>query len=568
MKSRDNRQAPTGSTGEAVSAGIDMALTVSRDGAVFSVLRAPESANADELAGKDMSALWPESIVNRVLQLIRGTLRSRDFHFESLTAEGRELEFTLVAQGRDRVLMLVRDVSERALVLNNIQRLAYIDDATKLPNRKFLRKELDTILENVRLTEGRVALLYFDVDSIASRSMFYNPQRQEVVVREVAERLRNELRGVNDSLPIDYERYTAAARIDFSQFAVVLPGVDTGAAAEAVARRLIEALGQPIAYNDRSIRVSISAGIAITPQDGTDSDSLMEKAAAAMDVARGSQSEDCKFYSGTAKLPALQRKDMELELQSALDRQEFALNYLPILCAGSGRVKSIEALLRWPRNLFEARSITQIVSLAEHTGLIQPIGEWVMRRACEEIQALHAVGHDSLKLAVNLSMQEFARPDLVEYIAAMLDEHQLAPSALQLEITEHLVFRDAMCEYPVSKSLRELGVGITVDDYGTGACSLAHLAHSPATALKIDNSIVMNSGDNPMDRSACLAACAMARELGVTVIAEGVETEEQAELLREAGCSQLQGFLFGQPLRGDELGLLLAGNSKKKAGAQ
>lgn len=568
MNPQDNQQAPAGVSGEAVPAGIGIALTVSRDGAIYSVLRAPDSMSADDLVDKNLSALWPEPVVERVLQLVRGTIRSREFHFEPLTCDGRELEFTLVAQGRDRVLMLVRDVSERALVLNNIQRLAYVDDATRLPNRKFLRKELDTILENVRLTEGRVALLYFDVDSIASRSMFYNPQRQESVVREVAERLRNELRGVNDSLPIDYERYTAAARIDFSQFAVVLPGVETGAAAEAVARRLIDALSQPIPYNDRDIRISVSVGIAITPQDGTDTDSLMEKAAAAMDVARGSQSEDCKFYSGTAKLPALQRKDMELELQSALDRQEFALNYLPIFCAGSGRVISIEALLRWPRNLFEARSITQIVSLAEHTGLIQPIGEWVMRRACEELQALHAVGHDKLKLAVNLSMQEFARPDLVEYIAAMLDEHKLEPSALQLEITEHLVFRDAMCEYPVSKSLRELGVGITVDDYGTGTCSLAHLAHSPATSLKIDNSIVINSTDNPMDRSACLAACAVARELGVTLVAEGVETEEQAELLREAGCAQLQGFLYGQPLRGEELGLLLAGKNSYKAGAQ
>jgi len=208
VNSQDQRQVPPEGLGEAASAGIDMALTVSRDGAICSVLLAAADAavDAENLADSSIASLWSEPVVERVLQMIRATIRSREFHFEAVPCDGRELEFTLVAQGRDRVLMLVRDVSERALALNNIQRLAYVDDATKLPNRKFLRKELDTILDNVRLTEGRVALLYFDVDSIASRSMFYNPKRQEVVVREIGERLRNELRGVNDELPIDYER--------------------------------------------------------------------------------------------------------------------------------------------------------------------------------------------------------------------------------------------------------------------------------------------------------------------------------------------------------------------------
>jgi len=533
------------------SGGVDVALVIGADGSVHSVLKAPGDGDADGL--DSVEALWAGPVVDRVRQLARGTLKSREFTCETIAADGQDFEFTFVAQGRDRVLLLMRDVSERSLALAHIQQLAYVDDVTKLPNRKFLRRELDAILDNLRLTEGRVALIYFDVDQGTSQGMFYNPRRQERVLRELAARLMQELRGVNDRNPVDYERYSAAARIDYSQFAVVLPSIEGGEAAERVTRRLIDSLTRPIRIDEREIRVAVKAGIALTPQDGTDSGSLMEKAAAAMDVARSSATENYKFYTGTAKLPALQRKDMELELRSALDREEFALEFLPIVDAETTDVVAVEALLRWPQTLFAARSIAQVVSLAEHTGLILPIGEWVLRTACARIAALRAAGHRGLRLAVNLSVQEFSRPDLAETIAAAIDESGLPPAALQFEINEYMLFRDAMRELQACRALRALGVGLTVDDFGTGACSLSHLAHSPVDTLKIDKTFVEHAPDSPKDRTACVAAASMARELGVTVIAEGVETEAQAELARKIGCDQLQGFLFSRPLGADEL---------------
>ena len=545
-------------TGSAVG---NMVFVVSLDGLICNVLQAPERISSTELQnldGSSIDSLWPAEVAERFKENIKRTIRSRQVYSEEFEDEGGHHECIFVAQGRDRVLVVLRDISEQRIEISRMQNLAYVDEATKLPNKKYLLEELEKVAELLRLKEGRAAVICFDIEQIDTHSSSYNPRQQDVILKELAARLTHELRGANQPDPVDYDRYSVAARIDFRQFAVVLPSIESGCDAEAVTERLIDSLQQPIKVGDRKTTVTVRGGIALFPQDGTDAETLFGNSTAAMEDARSSQADSFKFHSGTVKLRALQRKDLELELKTALDRQEFTLNYLPIMDANNRSVHTVEALLRWPQTTLGTQSIKKVVSLAEHTGLILPIGKWVLQKACEQLHLWHDAGHEELRLAVNLSVQEFSREDLARTISEVLRNWKIDPQCVDFEITEYMLFRDAMKEYKTCRSLKDVGVGITVDDYGTGACSLAHLAHSPIDAIKIDNSFVEYSGTSASDRAACAAATALAHQLGIKVIAEGVETEEQAQLLREQGCDFLQGFLFCRPSSAAEFSGILS----------
>ena len=271
-----------------------------------------------------------------------------------------------------------------------------------------------------------------------------------------------------------------------------------------------------------------------------------------MQDAKTDHSSQYKFHTGTVKLRTLQRQDLELELRTALDCEDLDLNFLPIIDARSGNTVAAEALLRWPQAVFGSQPIENIISLAEKTGLIVPIGKWVMQRGCEQLQCWHEAGHTDLRLALNLSVQEFSRSSLAEMVAGVLKNCSLDPAFVDVEITEHILFRDALKDFQACLSLKEIGLSITVDDYGTGVCSLSHLAESPVDAVKIDKTLIAQLESGAANRAACAAAAAMARELGLQVIAEGVETAAQAKILRAQGCDYLQGYVFSRPLFADE----------------
>jgi diguanylate cyclase (GGDEF)-like protein len=507
--------------------------------------------------------LWPGELAALLRSNVKRTLRSRQAQsaeFED-SRDGQHYEFIFVAQGPDRVLVIVRNISEQKSAISEMQQLAYVDSVTGLPNQKYLLRELSRIIDGLRLKGGRAAVICFDIDKTNFDNIAPGKIKQDAALKELATRLTSGLRGVNQPDTPDEERYSIAARIDFCQFAVVLPIIEDGSDAEAVTSRLSESLQQPIEIGTNSIGVTVNAGIALFPQDGADAMTLLGSAHAAMEDAKSSQTMQPRFHSGTIKVRALQRQDMVLELQSALDREEFHLEYLPIVEAGTRNVRTAEALLRWPQDVFGSRPIQQVISLAEHTGLIVPIGEWVLRHSCEQLHAWHASGNSELRLAVNLSAQEFSRADLATRVADILSASSIEPRYIDFEITEHILFRDALRDFTMCRELKELGVGVVVDDYGTGACSLAHLASSPVDTVKIDGGFVTHSETNPSDRAACAAATAMAHELSLKVVAESVETEEQAMFMQELGCDFLQGFLFCRPSLASEFTEYLASTS-------
>ena len=553
----------------------DIALVVSRDGSVKSMLRGDSpsalgrgAAALLEVRGRlSLDDLWPGKLRQHMVNNVRRVLRERSFRSEEKrdAATGFAAELTYVANGPDSVILIVRDLDDRHDELHRMHRLAYIDEATSLPNRELFLNELKDLTELQRLREGRIAVVVLNVSQADESRTSYGAAQQDEVLAEIAARLRVELRGANAEDKSDVERRTVIARTDYREFGIVLPSIESGVDAEAVARRVLDAVCKPVEIRNRTVKLTGFAGIALFPQDGSDPAVLLENAVAAMEDASCSNDTDIKFHTGTVRLRTLQRQDLELELRAALDTQEFTVNYQPIVAADSGAIRSVEALLRWPDSVLGARSTRKIVSIAERTSLIAAIGRWVLKHSCEQVMAWKDQGFARMKLSVNVSSQEFSRPDLVETISGTLVRVGMQPTDLAVEINEHILFRDAMKNYATCRALKKIGVSIVVDDYGIGSCSLAHLAHSPVDCIKIDNALVANLETNGRDNAACDAAIALAHALGLDVVAEGVETEEQARLLADLGCDYLQGYHYYPPMSEAELaGYLESGDATKR----
>jgi len=545
-------------------------LIVAKDGTIRNVLQSPDieySEAVTSLGARSIDELWSADIVRRIKENIRRALRSRQYYCDAIREGdgGLNIEFIYVAQGPDRVLMIARDITEQQSALSKMQQLAYVDEATSLPNREMFLKELKKIVDHQQLREGRFAVICCNLDQIDETRNKFGAAQQDVILQQLAQRLTQALRGANSQDAADYERYSVVARNDFHQFGVVLPSIEGGGDAEAVTTRIIAALQEPVKIGDRAVKMRAFAGISLFPQDGQEPAVLFENAVAAMEDARCSHKSNYKFHTGTVKLRTLQRQDLELELKTALDREEFALNYLPVVDANTGRVRSVEALLRWPESILGLHSTRKVVSIAELTGLIVPIGEWVVQTSCAQLKKWHEAGQPKLRLSVNMSVQEFSRPDIAHKVASVLMGVGLQPSSLDIEITEHMLFRDAMKNYETSKALKAIGIGIVVDDFGVGSCSLAHMSHSPIDAIKIDNTLVAQLETSGRDNAACDGAIALGHALGLNVIGEGVETEEQGRLLRELGCDMLQGYHYFAPLTAAEFDdyMALSGDTQK-----
>lgn len=529
----------------------EVALVLSGDGAICTVLH----ATFDIAPNESIDSLWPKETCARIRDNLRHALRNRKFFSEEFEQElgGRCAEFTYIAQGRDRVMLVARDTSRRRRTISKLRRLAFLDDATTLPNREFFASELRSIVEHQRLREGRVAVICCHIDDLDVQHGTIGAASYDAILQVLGARLVDELRGANSGDSTDYERRTVISRIDFQRFGIVLPSIETGSDAESVTERLTQLLHEPVEIDGKQYRIRVYSGISLFPQDGSDEKTLHSNAVAALEEARSREPGSIAFHSGTVKLKTLQRQDLQVELRSALERGAFALNFLPVVDPVSGQVQIVEALLRWPESVMGSHSTNKIIGLAERTGLIIPLGEWVLLESFDQLKSWHDEGWTDLRVAVNISMQEFSRPDMAARMAALMLQVGIQPTDVDLEITEKMLSRDAIAGYRAMDALKALGVRLFIDDYGTGSCTLAQIAHSPIDGIKVDNSLVAGALSCAQDRAACAAAIASAHAFGLTAIAEGVETQEHADLLRELGCDLLQGFHFSRPLSAEGL---------------
>jgi diguanylate cyclase (GGDEF)-like protein/PAS domain S-box-containing protein len=430
------------------------------------------------------------------------------------------------------------DITDRKKSEARIQFLAEHDVLTELPNRELFVKRLDVVLANARRTGQRVAVLFIDLDRFKNINDSLGHHVGDKLLRSVSRRLLQAVRS-NDTV----------SRLGGDEFTIILNGVgNVEDATRAIEDRLLPLVRQPHELGGLVLPVSCSVGVALFPDDGEDIDTLMQNADAAMYQAKAAGRNLVRFFAPDMAERARYRLTLEACLRTAIGTHEFRLAYQPCVDAHTGELVAVEGLLRWNSPQIGLVSPAQFIPVAEETRLIIPIGAWVIAEACRQIAAWNAEGLPDLRVSINLSAIQLRDPDLISTLASSLEQYCVAPERLELEITETVLMDNAENYLATIQSIRELGVKLSLDDFGIGYSSLSYLNRFPLDRLKIDRAFVQDMLDAPTDLAIIRAIIELGHELGLRVVAEGVESEHQADILRNIGCDELQGFLFSKAL--------------------
>ncbi len=431
--------------------------------------------------------------------------------------------------------------SERQLL-----HLAHHDPLTGLPNRLLFSARLEHALQQARRIPATIGLLFLDLDRFKNVNDSLGHALGDELLTQAAHRLRSCIR-----------QQDTVARLGGDEFIVILQSLADARDAGAVAEKILEALQQPFALTGHEVTVTASIGISLHPNDGEEGDTLLRNADAAMYRAKELGSNGYAYYTPELTAIVRERFDLENNLRRALERDEFELFFQAQVSAADGRIVGAEALLRWRHNELGLVTPEKFIALAEETGLIRPIGEWVLRSACRQARQWRSWGLPKIRLAVNLSGQQITPEFINDKLEQLLAEAQLEPSSLELEITESFVMKHPEQAVQVLDRLGTLGISLAIDDFGSGYSSLGYLKRLPVHKLKIDQSLVRDIPSDPNDEAIARAVIALGHSLGLTVIAEGVENELQGEFLRSEGCDEFQGFFYGRPVPADEFAALL-----------
>jgi diguanylate cyclase (GGDEF)-like protein len=416
-----------------------------------------------------------------------------------------------------------------------VEYLAYHDGLTGLPNRSMFSKLLAQSISEARRYDKQLAVAFLDLDRFKQINDALGHEAGDQLLMEVAARLRG---CVRDS--------DMVARLGGDEFVVLLPEIEEGKQAAIVAQKILTVVGKAFTLIGQEFRVTASIGISLYPQDGEDEQTLTKNADIAMYQAKAEGKNNCRFYSENMNANSLERLALESSLRRALERNEFRLYYQAKRDIRSGGITGMEALLRWEHPDLGTVAPVQFILIAEETGLIVPIGKWVLKTACLQSVAWQKEGLPPLSVAVNMTARQFSDEYLLQDLASILEETGMSPQLLEIELSESLLIRDVETSLRILTGIKSLGVRIAIDDFGTGYSSLATLQRFPLDTVKIARSFI---GQLPSENSTLAGAViAMGKSLSLTVIAQGVETKEQAEFLRAHACDELQGFYFNRPL--------------------
>jgi len=472
------------------------------------------------------------------------------------------------------LLIVTRDTTERQKAKARIEYLAYYDILTGLPNRQQFVREAGGATRTAREAGRSMALLYLDLDRFKRINDNLGHSVGDALLKNVARRLEQSTKPFDLVPPPPDDRRQAQARVarlGGDEFVVLLTDVADEAQTAAVANRIRQSLAEPLDCGGHRLVVTPSIGIAMYPQDGTDIEDLLVKADMAMYQAKDQGRNGYAFYGHSMAVRSLGRLELENDLRSAFQNGDFQIFYQPKVELSTGAIIGVEALLRWQHATRGWIAPDVFIPVAEETGLIAELGDWVIREACKQLNAWASEGLAHLSIAVNVSVQQFARADFVESVLRALWQYGVKPEQLELEITESLLMRNVDDTTACMKRFRAAGVTLSIDDFGTGYSSLGYLRQFPVDSLKIDRSFVKDLHTSDDDAAICAAIIAMARELKLKVIAEGVANAEQLEFLRTHGCDQVQGYLISQPIPVGDLERLLRsppyGVSKEQAAA-
>jgi diguanylate cyclase (GGDEF)-like protein/PAS domain S-box-containing protein len=464
-----------------------------------------------------------------------------EFEMRGLNGSQRWLEahatpMVLPESGATAVLAVTRDISERKLAQAQVARLSQYDALTGLPNRGLFAERLALAITRGKRRGEVVAVMVFNLDRFKLVNESLGLGGGDELLRQVAARLTHTLRDVD-----------TIARLGSDEFAILAESLPASADVIAVAEKLVDAFALPFEVQGAELVAIPSIGVAVHPSLDDEPDHLLERAEAALQRLKREGGGGYRVYEEKSVKQRGQRLDTETRLRHALERAELELHYQPKVRLATGAVTGVEALLRWNNPELGAISPAQFIPIAEESGLIVSIGDWVLRTACLQMHAWHELGH-AMNIAVNLSPRQFRQKDLVSSVARALKQSGLAPQFLELEITEGTAMANAEQAIRVLGELHELGVRLSVDDFGTGYSSLAYLKRFPLDSLKIDRSFVIDLGSDSNSDAIVRATIALAQSLKLKVVAEGVETEAQRDFLARADCDELQGYLYSRPL--------------------
>ncbi len=491
-----------------------------------------------DVAQQQGRSVWLLEDVTARREAAEAVARARD------ELELRVLERTAELAGANALLQA--EIVERRQAEARVHHMAYHDSLTGLPNRALLADRLERAMLASLRGGRKLAVMFIDLDRFKTINDSLGHLTGDHLLKEVASRLCRAVRASD-----------TVARLGGDEFVVLVPGVDGPDDCSQVAQKIIEVLGEPFPFEGRVLHITPSIGICMYPDHGQDVEALMRNADAAMYHAKAAGRNTWQFFTKRMNLAAERHFELESSLRVALAAGEFEVFYQPIVDAGTRRVRSLEALLRWRRPGQGLVGPDEFIPILEESGMILAVGEWVLRSACEQSMAWRRAGLAVVPVAVNLSGRQFTQRGLADSIGRILTDTGMPPALLDLEITETTLMQSGGQTIELLEQIDAMGVGLSIDDFGTGYSSLAYLKRFPVHKMKVDRAFVRELEASSEDRAIVAAVMALAKSLQLEVVAEGVETEAQLALLREQGCELAQGFLFARPLPAQEVALLL-----------
>jgi len=519
-----------------------------------------EASRPEQVIGKPIMQLmapeYREAYRAFIGNILRGNKGMMEFEITGLKGTHRWMETHAVPLageqgGQPLVLSITRDITQRKQTERRLRQLAHFDSLTDLPNRVQFIERLEQAMAEADRHERLLGVVFLDLDRFKYINDSLGHGKGDILLREVAMRLSGVVR-----------RGDTVARLSGDEFALVLADMGHVDDAIHVAQKILDVFRQPFRVAGHDLSVTASMGITLYPFDDRGADDLLRNADVAMYRAKESGKNNYQFYVAEMTTIVSERLTLENDLRSALERGEFSLNYQPIADCRSGEITGMEALLRWKHPERGMIPPALFIPLAEETGYIIPIGEWVLRTACEQCRRWQKAGFASLYVAVNLSSRQFHQQDLTASIHCILQETGLDPTCLGLEITEGLIMQQAEASVNTLRELKAMGIRISIDDFGTGYSSLSYLKRFPIDVLKIDQSFVRDIPTDQDDAAIASTIITMAHSLGLKVVAEGVETLEQLNFMRKHRCDAMQGYYLSKPLPPEQFAVLLKNGTR------
>jgi diguanylate cyclase (GGDEF)-like protein len=544
----------------------DLVLQINKDGTLLGFKGRLENnliISTDKIIGRHISDVMTSDIVQPVMRGIEKALQTGDlqsFEYQHLLFDDHyELKF--IANGRDKALTVITNISDYKKAAEKAKYFAYHDTLTDLPNRYLFNDRLKQALSLVEREKKMLAILFLDLDNFKQINDTIGHRAGDQLLRSVADRLIKCIRTTDSVTHMSIEETESmVARLGGDEFTILLNKVGNIEEPAIVAGRVLKTLSESFIIGSHEVFVTASMGITVYPFDGTDIDTLLINADVAMYQAK-KQGRNCyQYYSESMNKYAFERFTVENKLRKALDHNEFMLFYQPQINIQTGKLIGVEALIRWLQPDLVLTRPGEFIPLAEQTGLIIAMGEWILQTACEQNRTWQKSGLEPMIMTVNVSSIQFRQDNFIDTVSRILRDTGLDPNYLQLELTESTIMQHSETTIKKLLALQALGVQASIDDFGTGYSSLKYLKHFPLDTLKIDTSFVRDLVTSTTDQSIVKAIITLAHNFNLKVVAEGVETREQLTYLREQECEAVQGYLICPPVNS----VVMAKFAKKK----